>query len=68
MIIESVTSSRRGVDDFIRLPFTLYNNEKNWVPPIKFVMKEKFNKKFTIPTENQIKKLKIAINENRIII
>ncbi|HPM45672.1 MAG TPA: hypothetical protein PLW78_08895 [bacterium] len=65
MIIESVTSSRRGVDDFIRLPFTLYNNEKNWVPPIKFVMKEKFNKNKGAFAANNKNELFVAYRDGR---
>ncbi|MCK4505394.1 MAG: N-acetyltransferase [Candidatus Aegiribacteria sp.] len=42
--IEEV-ASRNQLKEFIDLPFRLYRDDSNWVPPIRFFQKELFNKK-----------------------
>ena len=41
--IEKV-DSRGQLREFIDLPFRLYRNDPNWVPPVKFFQKELFNR------------------------
>jgi hypothetical protein len=33
-------SDRRGLDDFIEVPFLIYRNDPNWVPPLRFERRE----------------------------
>lgn len=42
--IEEV-SGRKLLREFINLPFELYSNDPNWVPPVKYFQKELFNRK-----------------------
>ena len=42
--IEEV-SGRKLLREFINLPFELYGNDPNWVPPVKYFQKELFNRK-----------------------
>ncbi len=42
--IEKV-KSRGQLNEFIDLPFRLYRNDPNWVPPVKFFQKELFDRK-----------------------
>ena len=39
------TSSMSDINKFINLPFTLYKDNKYWVPPLSLEMKSVFNKK-----------------------
>ena len=41
--IEEV-SGRRPLREFINLPFRLYGNDPNWVPPVKYFQKELFDR------------------------
>jgi len=42
-LIEKV-SSKRQLREFIDLPFTLYQDDPLWVPPVKFFQKDLFNR------------------------
>jgi hypothetical protein len=33
-------TDRRGLDDFIEVPFSIYRNDPNWVPPLRFERRE----------------------------
>lgn len=33
-------SSKKELNDFISLPWTIYKNDKNWVPPLKMAIKD----------------------------
>lgn len=41
--IEEVTA-RNQIKEFIDLPFRLYRDDPNWVPPVKYFQKELFNR------------------------
>ncbi len=43
--VRAVSNFRKGMKDFLELPYSLYRNDKNWVAPVRAVMKEKLNKK-----------------------
>ena len=43
-VIEKV-DGRRGLREFIRFPWEVYENEPNWVPPLVLDLKEKLDKK-----------------------
>ena len=38
-------SGRRDLDAFIKLPFNLYRNDPNWVPPLLFRERQRFDLK-----------------------
>ena len=38
-------SDRRDLDAFIKLPFNLYRNDPNWVPPLLFRERQRFDPK-----------------------
>ncbi len=42
--IEEV-NGRKLLREFINLPFELYSNDPNWVPPVKYFQRELFNRK-----------------------
>jgi len=43
-VIEKV-DGRRGLKEFIRFPWEVYENDPNWVPPLVLDLKEKLDKK-----------------------
>ncbi len=38
-------SGRRDLDAFINLPFRLYHGDPNWVPPLRYLERQRFNSK-----------------------
>ncbi len=42
--VKNVTNDKKGIKDFINLPFELYKDDKNWVPPLKSAVKEMLDK------------------------
>jgi hypothetical protein len=45
VVVEQVNGDKKGMRDFLELPYLLYKNEKNWCPPLRFERKEFFSKK-----------------------
>lgn len=45
IIVKHVNHDRRGMKDFIDLPYSLYRNDKNWCPPLKIERKRFFSNK-----------------------
>lgn len=43
--VKQVTGDKKGMRDFLELPYSLYKNDKNWCPPLRFERKEFFSKK-----------------------
>jgi hypothetical protein len=43
--IKSSSQGKKVISDFIDFPYSLYREDKNWVPPLRSMMKEKFDKK-----------------------
>ncbi len=38
-------SGRRDIDAFIKLPFRLYRDDPNWVPPLLYLERQRFEPK-----------------------
>lgn len=62
--IEEVTS-RNQIKEFIDLPFRLYRDNPDWVPPIRYFQKELFNKKKHPFHEHGDVTLLVARNDKR---
>ncbi|MCH7623411.1 MAG: hypothetical protein IIB46_04955 [Nitrospinae bacterium] len=45
VIVKQVNGDKKGMRDFLELPYSLYKNDKNWCPPLRFERKEFFSKK-----------------------
>ena len=43
--VEQVNDSKKGMKDFLELPYWLYKEDKNWCPPLRFERKEFFSDK-----------------------
>lgn len=43
--VEQVNDSKKGMKDFLVLPYSLYKTDKNWCPPLRFERKNFFSKK-----------------------
>lgn len=43
--VEQVNASKKGMKDFLELPYWLYKGDKNWCPPLRFERKKFFSKK-----------------------
>jgi len=43
--VEQVNGSKKGMKDFLELPYWLYEEDKNWCPPLRFERKEFFSDK-----------------------
>lgn len=43
--IKQVNNNKKGMKDFIDLPYSLYSNDKNWCPPLKIERKRFFSNK-----------------------
>jgi hypothetical protein len=43
--VEQVNDSKKGMKDFLELPYSLYKTDKNWCPPLRFERKKFFSKK-----------------------
>jgi len=45
VMVKQVNGDKKGMQDFLELPYFLYKNDKNWCPPLRFERKEFFSKK-----------------------
>lgn len=45
VVVKQVTGDKKGMQDFIELPYSLYKNDKHWCPPLRFERKEFFSNK-----------------------
>jgi hypothetical protein len=45
VVVKQVTGDKKGMRDFIELPYSLYKNDKHWCPPLRFERKEFFSNK-----------------------
>ncbi len=43
--IQVVAADKRGLKDFIELPYTLYRHDPHWVPPLRIAVKELLDRK-----------------------
>jgi len=43
-VVNNVTNSKKGMKDFINFPNMLYENDTNWIPTVRILLEEKFNK------------------------
>jgi hypothetical protein len=43
--VRSVTRDKRGLKDFLELPYTLYKDDPHWIAPLRFERKQFFNPK-----------------------
>ncbi|HQB11202.1 MAG TPA: hypothetical protein PLW37_15170, partial [bacterium] len=43
-VVNNVTNSKKGMKDFINFPNMLYENDANWIPTVRILLEEKFNK------------------------
>ncbi|HOW51881.1 MAG TPA: hypothetical protein PLV42_07545 [bacterium] len=43
--VHTVTTDRKGLKDFLDLPYRLYRDDMNWIPPLRFERKMFFNQK-----------------------
>jgi hypothetical protein len=45
VMVKQVNGDKKGMRDFLELPYFLYKNDKNWCPPLRLERKEFFSKK-----------------------
>lgn len=45
VIVKQVNGNKKGMKDFLELPYSLYKNDSNWCPPLRFERKEFFSAK-----------------------
>ena len=45
VIVKQVNDERKGMKDFLELPYSLYRNDKNWCPPLRYERKLFFSDK-----------------------
>jgi len=45
VIVKQVNGDKKGMRDFLELPYSLYKNDKHWCPPLRFERKEFFSNK-----------------------
>ena len=43
--VEVVAADKKGLKDFVELPFTLYRDDPHWVPPLRIAVKELLDRK-----------------------
>ena len=47
-------SGRRELDAFIKMPFNLYRNDPNWVRPLLFLERQRFDPKDSDAIRSQV--------------
>ncbi|GJL77794.1 MAG: hypothetical protein NPINA01_07830 [Nitrospinaceae bacterium] len=45
VIVKQVDGDKKGMRDFLELPYSIYKDEKNWCPPLRFERKTFFSRK-----------------------
>ena len=45
VIVKQINGDKKGMKDFLDLPYSLYKNDKHWCPPLRLERKEFFSHK-----------------------
>ena len=64
VVVKQVTGDKKGMRDFIELPYSLYKNDKHWCPPLRFERKEFFSNKNPFMKHSEVEFF-VAYENNR---